>query len=109
MRKKKQTEAPIAHEFLVRDGYEKRYVIDPEQTETFAPVNSTNYHIALGAKEALKTKLAKKDARVRLRLRSDRFELIVKLPKEVKTYVAHVAAQAEVLQTQSTSVAPHSS
>lgn len=113
--KKQESQEQVVEAFAVREGYEKRYVVDHEQTETFAPVPiaaedeeqqpgptsmGACYHIALGAKETLKSKLAKKDVRVRLRLRSDRFELQVKVPKEVKKHVAHVAPQTEVLQAQ---------
>ncbi len=97
----KESETQLAPKaFPVRDGYEKRYVVDPTKTEHF-----TNWHTALGAKEALKTHHAKDDVRVRLRLRNDGWDLVVKVPKEVKKHGAHLASQEEVLQTQSATVA----
>lgn len=84
-----------------KPGYVKRYFIDPDQVELFAPADSTRYHVALGAKEALKAKLAAKDVRVRLRRKHNQFELVVKVPKEIK-----VREPETLPQTQTEAMAP---
>lgn len=91
----------------VRSGFEKRYFIDPAQTETF-PLTAANEKIALGAKGALETKMKneKRDVRIRLRRRQDSIDLLVKVPKEVKIRGnADVPAAQEVLQAEAAPLA----
>lgn len=108
--KKEEAFAPPVETVQVRPGYEKKYIVDHEQTETFRGLNSTGYHIALGAKDALveKFKRERKDVRVRLvQKRAGGFELRVKVPQEVKIRVTDIAAKEEVLRAQGAPLAPH--